>query len=159
MAAKKILFFIAGTMATTDEQSAINAILSSEFDLDIRTNLKPATYGSAPESCDYVAGTVPATHSTKPVWPGAIIGPEQALVNSGDDVLVDFGSGVPAPGLAVANITDGVLTAEFDGTIGTVKDQQSFVKSITVEGIAADYTVTPTVVDGVITTMALVKVV
>lgn len=68
MQPSKIIYFIAGSSPTNDEMSAINSILAGQSYLTIRTNLKKATYGETPEFADYVAGTIPETHSNIPIW-------------------------------------------------------------------------------------------
>lgn len=161
MTVAKILFFIAGKTPTLDEQNAIDAITATQSVLFIRTNLASATYGvDRPEICDYVAGEVPASHEDINVWPGAIVGPDEVVVKDGSEVLVDFGSAVPAPGIALASVVDGVLTAMFDGTIGTVKSGQSFVMPVSINDSAnVSFTIIPTVVNGSITGFKMNEVV
>jgi hypothetical protein len=58
---RKVLFFIAGTLPTADEQLQINNIVGN---VQIRTNRQSALYGTRLEPADALAGTIPAAYKT-----------------------------------------------------------------------------------------------
>lgn len=71
MIPKKVLFFTAGTKATTAEQTAIDALIAGMYTIEQRNGSVSASYGeNRIEPTDYVAGTVPAAFAGVPVWSG-----------------------------------------------------------------------------------------
>lgn len=65
---KKILFFTAGTKATTAEQAqidALNALNAPGFTVGVRNSAENASFGSGIEACDFVAGTIPTAYNAK----------------------------------------------------------------------------------------------
>lgn len=112
MAPIKILFFIAGNEPTTEEKDAFDSMASKETITLIRTNLTPATYGPGrPELCDYVAGTIPATHTNKPLWPGALVNTNQKILTDAVafDVAMTVG-GVLGNYTVIPSVEDGEIT-------------------------------------------------
>jgi len=155
--AQKILFFIEGSRMTVSEQSAFDAIKNGEYTVLIRSNTHAASYQGKPEPAAYVAGAIPQSHIDFPVWEGVSVPDGSTLVTDGETVRVDFGSGVPAPGIAVADGKfDGDLLVKFDGTIGTLKDQQQFMMPVSInDSQAVTFTIVPTIVNGAITAFKL----
>lgn len=65
---KKILFFTAGTKATTAEQAqidALNALNAPGFTVGVRNSAENASFGYGIEECDFVAGTIPTAYNAK----------------------------------------------------------------------------------------------
>lgn len=58
---RKVLFFIAGTLPTADEQSQIDNIVGN---VQVRSNLQSALYGTRLETAAALAGAIPAAYKT-----------------------------------------------------------------------------------------------
>lgn len=65
--AKKVIYFIAGTVPTGGEAAAIallQAVADLKLTVQVRSALQPAAgNGDAIETCDYAAGTIPTAYS------------------------------------------------------------------------------------------------
>lgn len=72
---KRVMYFIAGSTPTPSEQAEIDAINAQQFELLIRTASQSNSYGSRAETTDYVAGTVPSSHTGKTVFVGVSASP------------------------------------------------------------------------------------
>ncbi len=114
----KIGYFTAGTVATTDEKTAIAALEASIAPANTIGVRGPTdhNYGSGKEAFDYVYGTVPTAYNAVPVYdptkpPAAAVGSKQKVVT--DAVAI---TGVTLVGTAgagksmVCTIVAGVIT-------------------------------------------------
>lgn len=110
MAAKIVLFFLAGQVATAAEKDQI-AALTARGDLSVGVRAgggmiagtKPADqrFGSALEACDYVAGTVPTAYNAKTVIKPVVFAVFPAAIS------LDA-SNVDLQQLVAASLVDGV---------------------------------------------------
>lgn len=68
MTIKKVLYFLAGHVATGPEQTAIDKIVAAgpSYALGIRNGFYSPQYGAGPEAADYVAGSVPSDYQAAP---------------------------------------------------------------------------------------------
>lgn len=109
----KIIYFIAGNVATDPEKAAIAALVGAQNEVLVRNKTADLKYsGATREETDFVAGSVPTLYNDVDVW------------------------------ASQAQIADGVAITPLPVKVGAAAD--------------ANYTVTPTVVNGVITKLTLV---
>ncbi len=105
-AKKKVLFFTAGDVPTTDEKAAIaklNAEAVAPYDVGVRSGIRSLGTTGNFEACDYVAGTVPnvAPWNAKPVInpdsiPNQSLSSTQAIVTNAQKITGVTGSGTVA---------------------------------------------------------------
>jgi hypothetical protein len=133
---RTVIFFIAGQVATSDENAAIAGIIGNVL---VRVANPPANtlYGVELEPCDLVAGTVPTAYAAKTVLdlkPGAKVFPATATIaalgtvqlsawrgdlgtNGAGDIVAATGgtwaSSVPAK--ATVHATTGLVTGVASG--------------------------------------------
>lgn len=143
MAAKIVLFFLAGQVATAAEADQI-AALNARGDLQVGVRAgggmvfgaKPADqrFGSGIEACDYVAGTVPTAYNAKTVikpvvfavFPAAISldasnadVQQLAAVSLVDGVAVDLAAATSVV-WSITDATTNVVTVDGDGKLTAV---------------------------------------
>lgn len=114
---KKIIYFTAGPSITTSEATDIAALqtLSNTYNLFVRNGAMNATHNGVMEACDYVAGTVPSSHSGVALF-GAIdaarpvlftVGPAVAISGVGTKQLTP----IAVTGTDLSNLVASILTA------------------------------------------------
>ncbi|ALH23588.1 virion structural protein [Pseudomonas phage PaMx42] len=106
MAAKKVIFFTAGTTPTSGELAAIaklNAAADKPYEVTVMNGAANTKYGETNRlaPCDFVAGTVPTIYNAKTVLdPDAIpvqnLPNTQAVVTNGQKITGVTGSGTVA---------------------------------------------------------------
>lgn len=103
-ALKKVIYFTAGDVPTTDEKADIaklNAAAVAPYDVAVRSAIRPMSSGGPLEACDYASGTIPTAYNAKPVIdPDAIpnqnLSSTQAIVTNGQTITGVTGSGTTA---------------------------------------------------------------
>lgn len=120
---KRIIYFTAGPVATTDEKTAIdklNAVVGSSFEVHVRNGAVPNEYAAGNEEvADYAAGTIPDNdyYESLPVAnPDAPPTPEvkstQKVVSSGVAIPGVTMTGTAGAGKTMtATIVAGVITS------------------------------------------------
>lgn len=98
MALKKLIYFTAGDVPTTDEKADIaklNAVTVAPYEVAVRSSVRPMSSGGSNEACDYVSGTIPdiAFYEGKTLVdanaiPNQFLVPSQAIVSNGQNVTV-----------------------------------------------------------------------
>ena len=93
---KKIIYFTAGAVATTDEKAAIDklmAVTGASFEVVVRNGAVPHQYGVGnKEAAAYAAGTIPTLYNALPVAnPDAPPTPEVKATQK----VISSGVGVP----------------------------------------------------------------
>lgn len=117
MALKKVLFFTAGDVPTTDEKADIaklNAAAVAPYEVGVRSAIRGLGTTGNFEATDYVSGTVPnvAPWNAKPVIdPDAI--PNQST--SATQAVIDSGVGIVVP--VTGTYTDTITPTIVDGAI------------------------------------------
>jgi len=114
-ALKKVIYFTAGDVPTTDEKADIaklNAAAVAPYDVAVRSAIRPMSSGGPLEACDYASGTVPTAYNAKPVIdPDAIsnqnLSSTQAIVTNAQKITGVTGSGTVA-NIAVDPVTKAV---------------------------------------------------
>lgn len=172
---QKILYFTARPLPTAEEISdieAINAIVSS-YNLSVATAAVPAGLGldengdPVLDVCDYVAGTVPAEYSDKPVFdpdnPPVDIGDDQVIITNGDAVTAELnGTSMSLTPAVTGSALDGIQTP---ATVAVVENSDTApiqnsagaaigTGSLTVAGRAVSYARLPATIAGVANTSA-----
>lgn len=124
MAAKKIFFFTAGAIPTSNEQIAINklnALAAAAYEVKVKRGDVPTDqeYGYGKEECDYVAFVSPMTKPTaytakttfNPDAPanGGNLLSTQAIISSGQQLTVPVTGSYSTK--ATPTIVGGVVTA------------------------------------------------
>lgn len=110
---KRILFFMAGNVPTSAEQTTLdklNTLAAKPYEVTTLNAKAQAVYaepnGLIP--CDYVVGDAPAVYSEVPVFdpdaPPIVLPADQAIVTGGQTFQVAGGPTI------IASVTDGVLT-------------------------------------------------
>lgn len=93
-AKKKVIYFTAGDVPTTDEKAAIaklNAEGVAPYEVAVRSAIRPMSSGGPLEACDYASGTIPTAYNAKPVInpdaiPNQSLLPTQAIVSNGQQI-------------------------------------------------------------------------
>lgn len=105
---KKVIYFTAGAVATTDEKAAIaklNALTTPAYEVTVMNATQSPNYGYGIQAADYKAGSPPSAYSAVPtINPDAPPTPDnlpstQAVVNNAQKITGVTGTGT------VANIT------------------------------------------------------
>lgn len=153
--ADKILYFLAGDVATVDELADIvklNTAAEVPYLVGVRNSKVSTNYGAGPEECDFVAGTIPTAYTAKPTVDPDTIGTGATVANGGT-VAVRNSAGADSHN-ATAVVAGSTLTGvNLAATVAFV-DQGD---SVNVENSAGnlDSPATATVAAGVLTNVRL----
>ena len=119
---KKILYFLAGEVATTEEKAdiaALMAITDKPYEVGVRNTLQSQAYGAGIEHADMVAGTIPTAYSNAGTYPVADpdnpppppVAADQVVITSGAAVAdVELVGTAGAGKSMVLTIVAGVVT-------------------------------------------------
>lgn len=123
MASKRVIFFTAGPLATTNELAAIaklNAVAVAQYEVLVANGSQNAKYGETNRliPCDFVAGVVPTIYNAKATIdpnniPNQALTSTQAIVSNGQKVTGVTGTGT------VANIAVDPTTKAITVTLTT----------------------------------------
>ncbi len=143
--AKRIIYFTAGPIPTTDEKAAIAALNARALPVSevlVRNAEQSQNYGSAKEACDYVAGTRPAAY---PIETYPVVPPGLAPANGGAmNVRNSAASKTVAGALVVAA---GVITSvDLPATAALLTSTQA----VTVGGATYTFTIAGGVITAIV---------
>lgn len=146
---KRIIFFQAGPVATTEELAeiaAINAFSVNPYEVLVMNALESTSYGAGNVSADYVAGTIPTAYEaitefdyTNP--PDPVLIPTKATV--ADESVLDTDDG----GTVTVTVAENAIT----GLEYTAAATSILLDTGAVINIDGGGTVTLTIAGGVIT--------
>lgn len=150
---QKIMYFLAGAVATVDELediTALNALTPPAYEVVVRNTLVPS--GGKLEDTDYVAGTIPTAYNDAEDYP--VFNPDtaRASVAAGDVCVVDNSADTKHVN-GVVDIDAGVVSVNLPATAALITTGQALT-GVTPSG-AFLTTVTFTVAAGVITAIVL----
>uniref|UniRef100_A0AAU6W0Z1 Virion structural protein n=1 Tax=Pseudomonas phage Pavpe01 TaxID=3138545 RepID=A0AAU6W0Z1_9VIRU len=161
---KRIIFYAAGPILTTDEQTALdkfNASAAQPYEV-IVMNAKAPAQSTPLRAADYRYGATPSGYSALPVAdpdapPTAPLSDTQVVIADGAVLpIIDAGSATVAGAIAV--VEDGVLKSSALPAVNAIVANTDSISALPVKvGAAADanYTAVLTVAGGKITHIAL----
>lgn len=106
----KIIYFTAGQVPTTEERAELTALYGSIFNVSARSGANDAAlkFNDRYEACDFVAGTVPDSYSTVPVWTGEVLPATKVVVTDQEPTKVTNSDGTVEKDVLIS-VADGVL--------------------------------------------------